>query len=99
MTNQHESILVIDPLPVAESGEPTLAARRLPVEALRTGMTGVLSEVSEMFRDAQKALGSCKVEHVEISLAISADGSIGLLGSSLGTGAKGAIKMKLIFSD
>ena len=99
MTADGKKLLIVDPLPATQDPDPVLSARRVPVEALRAGMAAVLSEVGEMFKDAQGVLGSCKVDHVEISLAISADGSIGLLGTALATGAKGAIKMKLVFPD
>ncbi len=90
-------LLVVDPFPAEDPGATTLSVRRVPVEALQAGMRNVLSDVARMFSQAEEVLGKCRIEEVEISLAISADGSIGLLGTELATGAKGAIKLKLKF--
>jgi hypothetical protein len=87
-------MLIVDPLPVSDVVE-TLSSQRVPVEALQAGMRAVLADIGRMFSDAEAALGRCRLDEIEISLAISADGSIGLLGTQIKTGAKGAIKLKL----
>ena len=95
-----ETLLIIDPLPVAGQGGPTtLSSRRIPIAALKANMSSVLSEVGQMFGEAREVLGHCRIDNVEISLAISMDGSIGLLGTELAAGAKGAIKLRLKFDE
>ncbi len=95
MTKQgSNTMLIIDPVPVSEATN-TLSAQRVPVEALQAGMRAVLTDIGRMFNDAEAALGRCRLDEIELSLAISADGSIGLLGTQLKAGANGAIKLKL----
>ena len=101
MTQRSEdtTLLVIDalPVPLGEAGQATLSSHRIPVAALRANMSGVLRDVAQMLADAGTVLGKCKIEYVDISLGISVDGSVGLLGSGVAGGAKGAINLRLKF--
>ncbi len=75
----------------------TLSAIDVPLEAIRANMERVLRDTTEMLEYVKDKLGKCKIEHVELNLGISIDGSVGLFGSGVSAGAEAGIKVQIKF--
>jgi len=104
----NEQILIFGAEPTPRSGSvstlgsrigPTdtlgLACSRVPVEAAAANLKAVMEQVSNRVRAAKDAAGGLGIVHVDVSLAIAADGSVGLLGTAASTSAKGTLTIRL----
>jgi hypothetical protein len=96
---QGTTILVIDPVPARVSQErgEMMASVAVPVEAIRSSLQALLGECQTIFAEASKTLGVAKLAHVDLSLSVAVDGSVGLLGAKVGSEAKGGIVVRLVF--
>ena len=66
---------------------------QVSVETVAANLRTVVEQVGELIQaDQQSALG---VTHVDVNLAIGADGSVGLLGTAVGTSAKAMLTIRL----
>ena len=68
---------------------------RLQVSKLTAGITELAAELCDMMAPLEDVFGGYAVDQVEINLTISADGSIGILGTGGRIGTTGGIKLVL----
>jgi hypothetical protein len=54
-----------------------------------------MEQVSNLVWAAKDAVGELGIAHVDVSLAIAADGSVGLLGTAVSTSATGTLTVRL----
>ena len=96
---ENDSILVFKPMasPQENREKETLGIAKVPLGALKTNMEVVLKEAEEIFSEIKERLGHCKVEHIDLSLGIAVDGSIGILGTGASGEAKGGITVRMKF--
>ena len=98
MSDQSSSILIFGAEAVPRSspvGTPG-GSSRVPVEATAASLKAVMEQVRNLIWAAKDAPGELRIAHVDVSLAIAADGSVGLLGTAGGsTGAKGTLTVRL----
>lgn len=88
--------VVVDP-PVAIRGDRTLAVSRVPVEALKENVEAVLGLWRDVFTRVERGFGSCRVDYVDLTLAVAVDGSVGIFGVNAGGEASGGISVRLRF--
>ena len=72
-----------------------LGFSRVPVEATVANLKTVMEQVSNLVWAAKDAVGELGIAHVDVSLAIASDGSVGLLGTAASTSAKGTLTIRL----
>lgn len=96
------NILIIRPIRIsAQAGEEEEFAIALSgpslvsVEKLREGLIEFAEEMLNVFSAVEGEGMGFALEEVELTLQITAEGRIGLLGSSIGGESMGGIKMKL----
>jgi hypothetical protein len=65
------------------------------VETVASNLRTVIDQVDDLIRAAQEPAGTLVVAHVDVNLAIGADGSVGLLGTAGGTNAKATLTVRL----
>jgi len=70
---------------------------RASVETIKANLGKVMESVSDLIHATQKNLGDVQVAHVDVGVAISPDGSVGLVGTGSGTGVGATLKMRLQF--
>jgi hypothetical protein len=68
---------------------------RVPAEATAANLKAVMEQVSNLVWAAKDAVGELGIVHVDVGLAIAADGSVGLLGTGASTSAKGTLTVRL----
>jgi hypothetical protein len=97
MSGQSPTILIfgagIDPERAQDSA--ILGSDRVPVETIKANLKTVMESVSELVHATQKAVGDLDVAQVEVGVAISPDGSVGLLGTGGSAGAETTLKVRL----
>jgi hypothetical protein len=95
-----KSITVINPAPdFALPGiSDEMISADVSLDSLKASMKELIEECREVFREAATASGDGRVAHVDLSLAISVDGSVGLFGTP-GANAGGGITVRLEFGD
>ena len=96
------SIVIIDPVSFQKDRvktEETLGIARVPLRAIKANMEAVFADIVEMFKNVRHTLGACQVAHVDLSLGLAVDGSIGIFGSKVGAEAKGGITVRLVFEQ
>lgn len=73
----------------------TIVRQRVPLDAvaLKTQMNGLLQVVSDVFDQANYQTG-LRLDEVEISVEINAQGQVSIMGSGGSLSDKGAIKLK-----
>jgi hypothetical protein len=100
-TQSRKAITVINPAPtftVVGAADEMLSAD-VPLDALKASIKELIGECREMFEDAAQASGNARISHVDLSLAISVDGSVALIGTAGGPEAGGGIMVRLEFSN
>jgi hypothetical protein len=75
-------------------GESTRTSR-VSVEATAASLNAVIEQVSKLILAAKDAAGELRIAHVDVALVIAADGSVGLLGTDVGAGAKATLTVRL----
>jgi hypothetical protein len=73
----------------------TAGSSRVPIEATEASLKAVMEQVSSLVLAAKDAVGELRIAHVDVALAIAADGSVGLLGTTVGAGAKATLTVRL----
>jgi hypothetical protein len=68
---------------------------RVSVETVAANLRVIIEQVGNLLRAAQEPAGELGVAHVDVNLAIAADGSVGLLGTADGTSTKGTLTVRL----
>lgn len=66
---------------------------KVSAETLQTNMSEFLGLVGNLFQQAENSTGM-KLDEVELSVEITGDGEVKLVGSGIGIEAKGAITLK-----
>ncbi|MBD0302015.1 MAG: hypothetical protein ICV85_07470 [Tolypothrix sp. T3-bin4] len=71
-------------------------AVKVSAQTLEQNMTHFLKVVGSLFSQAQQQakVNSMQLDEIELSVEISADGEVKLIGSGVKAGSKGAIKLK-----
>lgn len=110
MSNQIPGILIFGAapaprprsLPFAMAGasraivdDAGIGPSRVSVETVAANLRAVIEQVGDLIRAAQEPAGELGVAHVDINLAIAADGSVGLLGTAANAREKGALTVRL----
>jgi len=69
---------------------------RVSVEMVAANLRAVVEQMGHLIRVAQTTTGELAVAHVDVNLAVAADGSVGLLGTELKTNARGTFTVRLV---
>jgi hypothetical protein len=98
MSGQSPTILIFGAETGSERGEEaTPRSDRVPVETIIANLKTVMESVSDLVHATQKGLGDLHVSHVDVGVAISSDGSVGLVGTGGGASADTTLKVRLQF--
>ena len=73
----------------------TVGSSRVPIEATAASLKLVMEQVSDLMLAAKDAVGELRIAHVDVALVIATDGSVGLLGTAVGAGAKATLTVRL----
>jgi hypothetical protein len=98
---QRDEILIIRPIGISErpsesEEEFSIAGSSVVlVDKLREELKGVSRQISSMFLELDSQAGGYEIDEIELTLEITAEGKMGVLGSSVGGQALGGIKVKL----
>jgi hypothetical protein len=94
-----KSITVINPAPsfAVVGATDEMISADVPLDTLKASIKELIDECREMFQDATQASGDARIAHVDLSLAISVDGSVGLFGTPGAAEAGGGITVRLEF--
>jgi hypothetical protein len=65
------------------------------VDAIATNLGVVLEQVHALIGAALAPSSQLRVAYVDVNLAIAIDGSVGLLGTAVGTNSHGALTLRL----
>jgi hypothetical protein len=77
------------------SGPATPRFSRLPVEVAAASLKAVIEQVSNLLEFSKDVLGELRIAHVDVSLVIAADGSVGLLGTDGSAEAGATLTVRL----
>jgi hypothetical protein len=98
---QGKAITVINPAPtfgVIPGAAEEMISTDVSLDTLKANIKELISECQEMFQDAAQPTGDARIAHVDLALAISVDGSVGLIGTAGGAEPGGGITVRLEFS-
>jgi hypothetical protein len=98
---QSRKVTVINPVPdfaVAGVTDEVLSAS-VPLDALKENIRELIDECREMFRDASTSSEGAQIAHVDVAMAISVDGSVGIVGASGLGEAGGGFTVRLTFGN
>ena len=89
--------LASDGRPIQARGvaEQLQRATDVSVEQLERNFSAFFANVERILSQAQTQVGVFQVERVEIEAVVSADGKVGLMGSSIGVAGKSTLKLVL----
>lgn len=95
-----QTIFIVNPAPeFKRSPTDMMSNAAIPLEALKANMKALLRDCQQMFEEASETMGGATLSHVDLSLAIAVDGSVGLFGCKLGGEATGGITVRLEFKN
>lgn len=94
-----QTILVFgSPTPQQDDAEQeTLGPHRVSVAMLRANITSALSDITGMLSAAKDATKGAKIAHIDVTLAVDVDGSVGLLGTGIHASVQGSMTVRLEF--
>jgi hypothetical protein len=72
-----------------------LRSSRVSVETTAANLKAVMEQVTTLISAAKDAVGELHIAHVDICLAIAADGSVGLIGTDVDARAGGTLTVRL----
>jgi len=72
-----------------------LGSSRVSVETVAANLKAAIEQVGHLIRVVRDSKGELGVAHVDINLAIAADGSVGLVGTADSRNAKGTLTVRL----
>jgi hypothetical protein len=75
--------------------EAGAGSSRVSVETVAANLRAVVEQMGHLIRAAQTA-GELAIAHMDVNLAVAADGSVGLLGSDLKANARGSFTVRLV---
>jgi len=95
MSGRSQTILIFGDA-AAQSGEVRAAeSNRVPVETIKANLKTAMESVGELVQAAREAVGDLHVYHVDVEVAIAADGSVGLLGAGANAGARATLTFRV----
>jgi hypothetical protein len=99
MSNTNKTILVFDAMDLKKEVTPkdTLGVTDVPIEAIRANIEVLMDNINDVFSEVKKKQANCKIEHVEFTIGIAVDGSVGIFGSKIGVEATGGITVQIKF--
>ena len=77
--------------------ENTFGPNRVEVETIKANLQEVMQSVSALVHATQAAASNLNVAHVDVQLAIAADGSVGLIGAGANAAPDATLKVRLQF--
>lgn len=80
-----------------EADQETLGAHRVSVSMLRANINSALSDVTGMLGTAKDVTKGATIAHIDVTLAIDVDGSVGLLGTGIHASMQGSLTVRLEF--
>jgi hypothetical protein len=80
-----------------EAGQDTLGVHRVSVGMLRANINSALSDITSMLSTAKDVTKGATIAHVDVTLAIDVDGSVGLLGTGVHASMQGSLTVRLEF--
>lgn len=94
VTADKEKIWVItnEPLEEVRGGEEGLQARQLDVKKLSSSINLFLEQMDSMLEKAPMKLGNFHFDEFEVYAQVDAEGTLGILGTSVKAGAMGGLK-------
>jgi hypothetical protein len=95
--NAATATLGTDGRPIQARGvvEKLQEAAEVGVEQLERNFTTFVTGVAHILNKAQNMTGEFKIDKVEIEVMVTADGKVGLAGSSVGLSGKSSLKLIL----
>jgi hypothetical protein len=92
---------VINPVPdlTVPGATDEILSANVPLDALKESIRELIGECREIFRDAATSSDDVRIAHVDVALAISADGAVRILGTSRGAEAGGGLTVRLAFGN
>ena len=95
MSGRSQTILIFGDA-AAQSREVRAAeSNRVPVETIKANLKTAMESVGELVQAAREAVGDLHVCHVDVEVAIAADGSVGLLGAGANAGARATLTFRV----
>jgi hypothetical protein len=97
MTENEDVLLVFgsEPQVADPNGGQLLGARRIPVDSIRQNLASAMKHVGSLMQGMADVVGDLRVEHVDIQLGVSVDGSIGLMGTGVSSSVAGTFVVRL----
>ena len=94
-----QTILIYGSPPSGREGaeQETLGAHRVSVSMLRANINSALSDVAGMLSSAKDVAKGATIAHIDVTLAIDVDGSVGLLGTGVHGSVQGSLTVRLEF--
>jgi len=80
-----------------EAGQETLGAHRVSVGMLRANISSALSDITGMLSTAKDATRGATIAHIDVTLGIDVDGSVGLLGTGIHASLQGSMTVRIEF--
>jgi hypothetical protein len=80
-----------------EAEQETLGGHRVSVGMLRANINSALSDITGMLSAARDAAQGARIAHIDVTLAIDVDGSVGLLGTGIHASTQGSMTVRLEF--
>ncbi len=75
--------------------DDSLGSSRVPAETTTANLKAVMQQVSSLILAAKAAVGELRIAHVDVGLVIAADGSVGLIGTAVSSGAEPTLTVRL----
>jgi hypothetical protein len=96
MSGQSPTILIFGGEVGSRAGsENALGSNRVPVETIKANLKTVMQSVNSLVHATQGGIGDLVVSHVDVGVAISIDGSVGLVGTGTSTSAEATLRVRL----
>lgn len=96
MSGRSATILIFGNEPESQRGSVgSFGSNRVPTETIGENLKTVLEGVNQMFQATRGNAGDLRVSHVDVRVAIAADGSVGLLGPGTDAGTDATFTVRL----
>jgi hypothetical protein len=87
------------PMREEETDQETLGGHRVSVSMLRANINSALSDVISMISTAKDVAKGATIAHIDVTLAIDVDGSVGLMGTGIHASMQGSMTVRLEFPE
>lgn len=96
MSDRSPTILILGAeVPSRGREADTLGSNPVPVETLRANLKALVESLNDLFVTTGGRVGALRICHVDVAVAIGADGSMGLVGTGAGAGTEATLKLRL----